>query len=88
VAAAPDFTARRITAYADDDGQELTGLSFSSDARTIVYVRGGDHGANCPADGNLMPNPNSSAAQPKMQVWSIRSSRARGRNSSAKATSR
>src|SRR6185295_5090311 len=71
VASAPDFTARRITSYAEDDGQELTSLSFSSDGKTIVYVRGGDHGSNWPADGNLMPNPNSSATQPKMQVWSI-----------------
>src|SRR3954463_10055665 len=43
VAEGPQFTARRVTAYADDDGQELTNLSFTRDGRTIVYVRGGDH---------------------------------------------
>ena len=68
---APDYAARRVTAYHDDDGQELTSLTFSSDGRTIVYVRGGDHGANWPADGNLMPNPASSTIEPKMQVWSV-----------------
>src|SRR4030095_13870551 len=68
-AEAPDFTARRLTPYSNDDGQELTNLSVSSDGRTIVYVRGGDHGSNWPAEGNLMPNPSSSATQPKMQVW-------------------
>jgi len=67
----PDFKSRRITTYSSDDGQELTNLSFSDDGRTIVYVRGGDHGSNWPAEGNLMPNPASSAAETKMQVWSV-----------------
>src|SRR5205823_4055282 len=70
---APDFKARRVTTYTDDDGQELTNLTFSPDGKTIVYVRGGDHGANWPADGNLLPNPTGSPAQPKMQVWAVSS---------------
>src|SRR5207237_35831 len=40
----------------------------------IVYVRGGDHGANWPADGNLLPNPARDALQPKMQAWSVATS--------------
>jgi len=71
VADAPEFTPRRVTPYDQDDGQELTNLAFSEDGRTIVYVRGGDHGANWPAEGNLQPDPTSSPIQPKMQVWSI-----------------
>src|SRR5205823_6262489 len=43
---APEFRARRITTYNEDDGQELTNLAFTDDGETIVYVRGGDHGAN------------------------------------------
>jgi dipeptidyl aminopeptidase/acylaminoacyl peptidase len=70
-AEAPDFKARRVTPYSADDGQELTWLSFSDDGKTIVYVRGGAHGSNWPAEGNLMPNPTSSPVQPKMQVWSV-----------------
>src|SRR5258707_15660412 len=46
VADAPGFEPRRITPYREDDGQELTQLSFASDGATVVYVRGGDHGAN------------------------------------------
>jgi dipeptidyl aminopeptidase/acylaminoacyl peptidase len=65
------FTARRLTPYQEDDGQELTNLSFSHDGKMIVYVRGGDHGANWPAEGNLQPDPNGSPQQPKMQVWSV-----------------
>jgi dipeptidyl aminopeptidase/acylaminoacyl peptidase len=68
VADAPGFTPRRLTPYADDDGQELTQLAFSSDGRAIVYVRGGDHGSNRPADP---PNPSGSPVQPKVQVWAI-----------------
>jgi dipeptidyl aminopeptidase/acylaminoacyl peptidase len=71
VAEGPDFKARRLTSYLDDDGQELTNLSFTRDGRTIVYVRGGDHGSNWQAEGNLQPNPSGSPVQPRMQVWTI-----------------
>ena len=62
VADGPGFEARRITAYTEDDGQELTQLSFSRDGRTIVYVRGGDHGGR-PSD--VAPNPAGDPVQPK-----------------------
>jgi dipeptidyl aminopeptidase/acylaminoacyl peptidase len=71
VADGPEFQARRVTPYAGDDGQELTSLAFAPDGKTIVYVRGGDHGANWAADGNLQPNPGSGVVQPRVQVWSI-----------------
>src|SRR5438445_10415641 len=41
VAEAPDFKARRLTSYTEEDGQELSALQFSADANTIVYTRGG-----------------------------------------------
>ena len=53
----PTFTARRVTANAQDDGQEFTNLSFAHDGQTIVYVRGGDHDENWPAEGGLAPDP-------------------------------
>jgi dipeptidyl aminopeptidase/acylaminoacyl peptidase len=68
VAEGPAFEARRITSYTEDDGQELTQLSFSKDGRTIVYVRGGDHGSR---PGEVPPNPAESPVQPKVQIWSI-----------------
>jgi dipeptidyl aminopeptidase/acylaminoacyl peptidase len=71
VADAPDFTPRQVTSYDADDGQELTGLAFSEDGNTIVYVRGGDHGSNWPAEGNLMPDPTSSPIQPKLQILTV-----------------
>jgi dipeptidyl aminopeptidase/acylaminoacyl peptidase len=71
VADAPDFVPRKVTPYDSDDGQELTNLSFSDDGSTIVYVRGGDHGSNWPAEGGLQPDPASSPVQQKMQVFAV-----------------
>jgi dipeptidyl aminopeptidase/acylaminoacyl peptidase len=71
VAEGPAFAARRVTPYRGDEGQELTSLSFTPDGRTIVYVRGGDHGSNWPAEGNLQPDPNGTTTQPRVQIWSI-----------------
>jgi dipeptidyl aminopeptidase/acylaminoacyl peptidase len=70
VADGPAFAPHRLVQY-PDDGQELTNLVFSHDGAYLIYVRGGNHAANGPAPGNLMPNPTSSPRQPSMQVWSV-----------------
>ena len=67
----PTFAARRVTANSQDDGQELTNLSFTRDGQTIVYIRGGDHDANWPAEAGLAPDPAASATQPKVQIWAV-----------------
>ncbi|MFL5565150.1 MAG: TolB family protein, partial [Gemmatimonadaceae bacterium] len=69
VAEGPSFTARRLTNYTADDGQELTSVSISSDGRNVVYVRGGDHGGNW--DDNVPVNPTQNPAGFKVQVWSV-----------------
>src|SRR4030095_199702 len=61
VADAPGFEPRRITSYSEDDGQEITQLSFSRDGKFVVYVRGGDHGSNRPGEGP--PNPAGAPSQ-------------------------
>ncbi|MGE5142964.1 MAG: TolB family protein, partial [Acidobacteriota bacterium] len=66
-----NWTPRRLTKYSEDDGQELTNLAFMPDGKTIVYVRGGDHDANWPAEGGLAPDPASNPGQPKMGIWAI-----------------
>src|SRR4026207_2452039 len=48
----PEFQGRRLTPYQHDDGQELTNLSFAPDGKTLVYVRGGDHGPDWKAEGD------------------------------------
>jgi dipeptidyl aminopeptidase/acylaminoacyl peptidase len=67
----PDWSPRRLTRYTADDGQEITQLCFTPDSRTVVYVRGGDHDANWPAEGGLAPDPLSSPLQPKVRIWAV-----------------
>ncbi len=69
IAEGPSFRPRQITHYTEDDGQEITHLTFSPDGAHLVYVRGGDHDENWPAEGNLAPDPNSSSEQPKVTIW-------------------
>ena len=70
VADGPGFTPREVTRYTEDDGQELTGLTFSPDGARLLYVRGGDHDANWAADGKLAPDPAASPEEPKVTLWS------------------
>ena len=44
IADPPDYRGRKVTAYAEDDGLEITDLSITPDGKRIVYVRGS--GAN------------------------------------------
>jgi dipeptidyl aminopeptidase/acylaminoacyl peptidase len=71
VARGPDFKAVQVTQYTQDDGQEITQLTFSPDGTRLVYVRGGDHDSNWPAEGNLAPDPASSAEEPLTTIWSV-----------------
>jgi hypothetical protein len=57
VAAGPTYAPRQVTHYTEDDGQELTQLTLSPDGGRLIYVRGGDHDANWPAEGDLAPDP-------------------------------
>ena len=66
VAAGPDFKARRLTSYLQDDGQELSSVRFSADGNTIVYVRGGDKNS-----AGQYPNPTSNPAGAEQDVWAI-----------------
>ena len=70
LAAGPDFVPRPLARY-PDDGQELTDVAFDEKDDRLVYVRGGDHGANYAAAGNLAPNPASATDEPKVAIWSV-----------------
>ncbi len=69
VAEGPDFQARRLTAYLEDDGQALSSVRLSADGKWVVYVRGGDFGSNW--NDALPVNPTFSPDPPKVQIWSI-----------------
>jgi dipeptidyl aminopeptidase/acylaminoacyl peptidase len=70
-AGAADSQPRQLTHYTADDGQEITQLTFYADGSQLLYVRGGDHDANWPAQGNLAPNPDNSLAEAKVTIWSV-----------------
>jgi len=69
VAQGPDFRPRLLTDYQSDDGQEITSLSISSDGRWVVYVRGGDHGANWNDDEPV--NPAFALFPQKVQLYAV-----------------
>ena len=69
VAEGPAFAPRQVTQFTEDDGQELTQLTFSPDGSVLVFARGGDHDANWPAKGGLQPDPTSSPTEPKITLW-------------------
>ncbi len=69
IADVPGYAPRQVTQYKSDDGQEITQLTFSPDGGMLLYVRGGDHDANWAAAGDLAPDPDSAADQPKVTIW-------------------
>jgi dipeptidyl aminopeptidase/acylaminoacyl peptidase len=66
IADGPDFVARQLTHYDDDDGGELSGLEFSVDGKAIVFVRG--EGKDSAGD---YANPTSDPAGTEQTVWIV-----------------
>ncbi len=66
VAAPPEYRGRKLTSYAQADGQELGGLVWSRDASTIFYTRG--QGPNRAGEN---PNPTSDPAGAEMALWRV-----------------
>ena len=64
IADAPSFSARQVTHYQGDDGQDIVSLRLTSDGKTIVYVRGSELNS----EGHVA-NPASEYREPKQQVW-------------------
>jgi dipeptidyl aminopeptidase/acylaminoacyl peptidase len=56
----------KITDYTADDGQEIGELSFTPDALSIVYTRGGDLEMR-----RDIPNPGSLLERPGQAVWKV-----------------
>jgi dipeptidyl aminopeptidase/acylaminoacyl peptidase len=69
MAQAPDFKPRQVTNFTQDDGQELTQLTFSPDGNELVFVRGGDHDANW--EDPLPPDPSSAPVTPQVMLWVV-----------------
>ena len=58
------YRSRQLTNYAEDDGQDIAGLVWTPDGRSIVYARGGDFENDGPD-----PNPDSNPAGVEQDVW-------------------
>src|SRR2546426_1083145 len=69
VAEPPDYKARAVTAYTDDDGQDLGEIAWTPDAKAIVYTRGGDL-----ENDKEYPNPRSFPQGVEQGVWLVPSS--------------
>ena len=67
-AEAPLFELRKLTAYNEDLGSELTGVRLSADGEWVVFVSGGDHGA---FNESVPRNPASLPVKPKVEIWSV-----------------
>ena len=63
-ASAPEWTGRRLTDFAGDNGQELGGLALSADGGAVAFVRGG-----APNRAGEIPNPTSDPAGAERAVW-------------------
>ena len=61
------YTARQITNYSQDDGQDVGELDWTPDANSIVYVRGGD----LEFPRREYPNPSRIAAGVEQDVWVV-----------------
>jgi len=66
VAEPPAYRGHSVTAYTEDDGQEISELRWTPDGRQIVYVRG--EGANSAGE---YPNPTSDPKGAEQQVWVV-----------------
>lgn len=68
-AQAPAWSARRVTRYGADDGQELTDLTFSDDGMWLLYTRGGNSGGNY--ERTRPANPTSDPRGQEQAVWIV-----------------
>ena len=59
--------ARKVTAFTQDDGQDITSLAFGTDGRTLYFVRGGG-----PNRAGEIPNPTSDAAGAEQSIWRVK----------------
>ncbi len=65
-ASGADLKARQLTAYTQDDGQEIDEVVVSPDGKVVFYVRGGD-----PNRRGEIPNPTSDPAGQEQAIWRV-----------------
>ena len=67
-AAAPDFKARQLTAFKDDDGIEMTNITISDDGSVVAFIRGLN-----PNSQGWVANPTANPDGAERAIWAVRS---------------
>ena len=65
--ASSGYTARPITKYSEDDGQDIGELVFTPDAESVIYTRGGD----LEMGEKSYPNPSQLVGGTEQDLWSV-----------------
>ena len=63
-AEAPNFRAKALTSFAEDDGQDIGQMVFAPDGRSLMFVRGGP-----PNSRGELPNPRTFVDGVGSQIW-------------------
>lgn len=66
IADGPDFAARQVTHYSDDDGQAIASVRLTPDGKTVLYARGSETNS----EGEVA-DPTSEVQKPEQQVWAV-----------------
>ena len=61
----PGWKARKLTAFAEDDGQDIADVAWTADGKTVLFAHGGDF-----ENGGENPNPGISLLRPDQSIWS------------------
>jgi dipeptidyl aminopeptidase/acylaminoacyl peptidase len=69
VARGPEWHARQLTAYTEDDGQEISGVVLYGEPLAVMYVRGGDRQSGW--DANVPVDPTSRPMGSKVEIWTV-----------------
>ena len=66
IADGPQFVARQITHYSEDDGRPIASLRITPDGQTLVYARGSETN-----HAGEVADPTSDVQTPHQQVWAV-----------------
>jgi Tol biopolymer transport system component len=66
VAEGPQFRSRQLTHYTEDDGQEISELTFTHDGRWLIFVRGGEEN-----QAGESPNPTSDVQGTSRSIFAV-----------------
>jgi dipeptidyl aminopeptidase/acylaminoacyl peptidase len=66
VAASPDWKARKVTNFTQDDGEDIGDVSWAPDGTYVLFTRGGDL-----ETGGPNPDPELNPTKPEQSVWIV-----------------